>query len=117
MKNKGGKTMKKNNKGFIAISLIYSFFLVFLVTLLMILANYVHNRILLSSVKKETQEYLNGLAEFNPVELENKIYNQGEEVNLASNRWLVLKDNGTIWISRNIAQYLFNRNGTRRGRI
>jgi len=95
MKNKGGKTMKKNNKGFIAISLIYSFFLVFLVTLLMILANYVHNRILLSSVKKETQEYLNGLAEFNPVELENKIYNQGEEVNLASNRWLVLKDNGT----------------------
>ena len=24
----------------------------------------------------------------------------------------VLKDDGTIWISRNITQYLFNRNGT-----
>lgn len=94
MKNKGGKTMKKNNKGFIAISLIYSFFLVFLVTLLMIAASYTHNRILLSSVKKETQEYLNGLAEFNPVGIENRVYVQGEEINLASYTWLVLEDKG-----------------------
>lgn len=95
MNNKGGKNMKKNNKGFIAISLIYSFFLVFLVTLLMILASYAKNRVLLSSVKKETQTYLNGLAEFNPVQLEKRSYIQGEEVNLASNLWLVLKDYGT----------------------
>ena len=29
----------------------------------------------------------------------------------------ILKDSGTIWISRNITQYIFNRNGIRRGRI
>lgn len=29
----------------------------------------------------------------------------------------VLKDEGTIWISRNTSQYLFNRNGIRRGRV
>lgn len=29
----------------------------------------------------------------------------------------VLKDEGTIWISRNFTQYLLSRNGTRRGRI
>ena len=99
--------MKKNNKGFIAISLIYSFFLVFLVTLLMILANYAHNRVLLSSVKKETQNYLNNLAEFNPVNLENKTYAPNEEVNLASNTWKVLEDLGDsvkIILSRNLTE-------------
>lgn len=29
----------------------------------------------------------------------------------------VLKDDGTIWISRNTTQYIFDRNGFRRGRI
>ena len=29
----------------------------------------------------------------------------------------VLKDDGTIWISRDSTQYIFNRNGTRRRRI
>ena len=99
--------MKKNNKGFIAISLIYSFFLVFLVTLLMILANYAHNRVLLSSVKKETQNYLNGLAEFKPVQLEKKDYMEGEEVNVASNSWIVLEDEGTevrLILKRNLTE-------------
>ena len=48
----------KNNKGFIAISLIYSFFLVFLVTLLMIALNYAKNRILTED-EEETLEKLN----------------------------------------------------------
>lgn len=84
----------KNNKGFIAISLIYSFFLVFLVTLLIIVNDYAHNRILLSDVKKETQNYLNQLAEFNPVTIENKTYAVNEEVVFGSERWNVLKDEG-----------------------
>lgn len=29
----------------------------------------------------------------------------------------VLKDDGTIWISRNIAQYIFDRHGLRRGKL
>ncbi len=86
--------MKKNNKGFIAISLIYSFFLVFLITLLMIVRDYAHNRILLNDVKIETQEYLNGLAEFNPVSLENRNYEVNEEIKFGNENWKVLQDVG-----------------------
>lgn len=94
--------MKKNNKGFIAISLIYSFFLVFLVTLLSTVATYAQNRILLNDVKKETQKYLNNLAEFNPVNLAHKMdangnrinYSLGEEVSVASEIWNVVEDYG-----------------------
>lgn len=46
--------MKKKD-GFIAISLIYSFFLVFLALLFSIAMDYSENRILLNDVKKETQ--------------------------------------------------------------
>ena len=94
--------MKKNNSGFIAISLIYSFFLVFLMVLLVILNNYAQNRLLLNDVKKETQEYLNNLAEFNPVSLAQKKdgsghninYSSGEEVMYASDTWVVVEDKG-----------------------
>lgn len=84
----------KNKHGFIAISLIYSFFLVFLMTLVTILTNYTHNRILLNGVKTKTQEYLNGLSEFNPIGLENKTYNKGDYVFYANTSWKVIKDNG-----------------------
>ena len=45
-----------------------------------------------------------------------------EDKHRFNRRWIhecykVLKDNGTIWISRNITQYIFNRNGIRRRRI
>ena len=85
----------KNNKGFIAISLIYSFFLVFLMTLLSIVVDYAHNRILLNDVKKTTQEKLNGLSEFNPIHLENKTYAVGEVVSYADDKWIVIKNNST----------------------
>lgn len=86
--------MKLNNKGFIAISLIYSFFLVFLITLLAVISDYAHNRVLLNDVKQETQEYLNGLAAFNPVYLKNKQYAPLEEVTFGADIWQVVKDDG-----------------------
>ncbi len=88
--------MKNNNKGFIAISLIYSFFLVFLVTILMVVMSYAKNRILLNHVKNATQEYLNGLAEFNPVSLENKNYTTEDVVKLGSEMWQVVSDDEGI---------------------
>ena len=97
--------MKKNNKGFIAISLIYSFFLIFLITLLAVVSDYAHNRVLLSKVKNETQEYLNNLAEFNPVNLDNRIYTQGEEITFGSERWQVIQDSGinvSLILNRNL---------------
>lgn len=95
--------MKKNNRGFIAISLIYSFFLVFLVTLLMVITTYARNRILLTDVKRDTQEYLNGLAGFNNINLSKKDedgnaipYTNGEIVpSFASESWVVMEDLGT----------------------
>lgn len=83
---------KKNNKGFIAISLIYSFFLVFLMTLLTIVSNYAYNRILLNGVKKTTQEKLNSLSEFNPIRLDNKTYTKDETVLYANENWKVIAD-------------------------
>lgn len=87
------ENMKKNNKGFIAISLIYSFFLVFLATLLMNAADYAQNRILLNDVKKETQKFLDSLAEFNPISIENKKYDVGDEITYAYETWQVLENN------------------------
>ncbi len=85
--------MKNNNKGFIAISLIYSFFLVFLITLLSIVTSYAQNRILLKNIKEETQKYLDGLAQFNPVNaLENREYTKGELITFGNETWQVLED-------------------------
>lgn len=85
--------MKNNNKGFIAISLIYSFFLVFLVTLLTIVSEYAHNRVLLNAVKKETQEYLSNRPDFNPIKLSGD-YEQGDIVPFGSEYWSVMTDEG-----------------------
>lgn len=95
----------RNNKGFIAISLIYSFFLVFLVTLLMVVNEYAHNRVLLNDVKKETQEYLNGLAEFNPVQIENRNFVVNEEIIFGSEIWKVIGNTNetvTLRLNRNL---------------
>ncbi len=50
--------MKKKKNGFIATSLIYSFFLIFLMVLLSIVATYSHNRIILSELKKSISNNL-----------------------------------------------------------
>ena len=46
----------KNNKGFISISVVYSFFLVFLITLLFIVNSFVSNRTILRNVKDDIKE-------------------------------------------------------------
>lgn len=110
--------MKNNNKGFIAISLIYSFFLAFLIFLLVVINNYANNRVLLNDVKKETQEYLNGLAEFNPVHLKNKTYVTNEEVVFGREKWKVIKDNGNeviLILSRNLKEEEINEALTEEG--
>ncbi len=85
--------MRKKN-GFIAISLIYSFFLVFLLTLVTIMVNYVHNRILLNDVKVVIQDKLNGLSEFYPVTVENKTYQVNDTISYANDNWKVIQDLG-----------------------
>lgn len=51
--------MKKKN-GFIATSLIYSFFLVFITLFLTIIADYLQNKVLLNTIESDIKEDLNG---------------------------------------------------------
>lgn len=48
-----------NNKGFIATSLIYSFFLIFITLFLTIIADYLQNKVLLNTIEKGIKEDLN----------------------------------------------------------
>lgn len=96
----------KNNKGFIAISLIYSFFLIFLITLLTIVNSYVHNRVLLNNVKKETQSYLENITLFVNDELASNNYNPKDIIKQWGEEWVVLKDEG------NSVEVILNRNLT-----
>lgn len=59
--------MKKKN-GFIATSLIYSFFLVFITLFLTIIADYLQNKVLLNTIENDIKEDLNAtknIADFN----------------------------------------------------
>lgn len=48
-----------NNKGFIATSLIYSFFLIFVTLFLTIIADYLQNKVLLNTIEKGIKEDIN----------------------------------------------------------
>ena len=49
----------KNNKGFIAISIIFSFFIVFLMLITLVISTYGQNRILMNQVKKDIKANIN----------------------------------------------------------
>ena len=48
-----------NNKGFIATSLIYSFFLIFITLFLTIIADYLQNKVLLNTIEKGIKDEIN----------------------------------------------------------
>lgn len=68
-----------NNKGFIATSLIYSFFLVFVAVMASILATYAHNRILVNNVNEGIVDDLNATVESKYLVIENMIRNSDFE--------------------------------------
>lgn len=84
--------MKKKN-GFIAVSLIYSFFLIFLMVMLASATKNTQTRQLLRAFKDDLQAQLNQ-EEFIKTTLENKAYNMNEEVTFVNDTWQVIKDNG-----------------------
>lgn len=98
--------MKNNKKGFIAISLIYSFFLVFLVTLLSIVNSYAHNRVLLNNIKKEIKTSLESAPDFLMSDDLNKSFNTGDVLNILGEEWQVLKDEDStllLILNRNLS--------------
>ncbi len=82
--------MKK--KGFIATSLIYSFFLVFLILMTGILVSSVNKRMLVNSLKKDIRVSLESQSGFVADKLEKNAYTLGEEVQYAGEIWQVMKE-------------------------
>lgn len=85
----------KNKKGFIATSLIYSFFLVFLVLMVTILANSVNNRILVGRIKEDIRADIDSEVSFVVDELESRTYTAGEVIRFAGEDWNVVSDKGS----------------------
>ncbi len=84
----------KKKKGFIAVSLIYSFFLVFLMIMLASITKNAQNRQLLRVFKNDLQAYLND-SEFIVTLLPSRTYRVNEVVSFADENWQVIKDNGS----------------------
>ncbi len=70
-----------NNKGFIATSLIYSFFLVFVAVISTIIATYAHNRILINNINDGIVDDLNTSIANKYISLENILKNSDFETN------------------------------------
>lgn len=82
----------RNRKGFIAVSLIYSFFLVFLMIMLSNSLKDAQTRLVLGTIKKDIQANLNQEEEFIVTNIPNKNYNVGEEVNFVGESWLTVEN-------------------------
>ena len=63
-----------NNKGFIATSLIYSFFLIFVTLFLTIIADYLQNKVLLNTIEKGIKEDINNSMGIQDFEVGDKLY-------------------------------------------
>lgn len=89
--------MKKQN-GFIAVSLIYSFFLVFLMIMLSTSIKNAQTRLLLLTIKNEIKKDLNNQEEFIVTKIPsknpqtNQDYKIGEEINFVGDKWLVVEN-------------------------
>lgn len=81
--------MKRKN-GFMATSLIYSFFLVFLMLMIGILATTMNNRILVNALKKDIRSSLEKEQGFIVDTLENKTYTPGEVISFGNETWQVV---------------------------
>lgn len=63
-----------NNKGFIATSLIYSFFLIFITLFLTIIADYLQNKVLLNTIEKGIKDDINNSMGIQDFEVGDKLY-------------------------------------------
>lgn len=70
--------MRKRN-GFFSMSLIYSFFLVFVLISAILLANYAHNRLLTKDFNEEIKDNLNNRGDRKLINLRNKLQNSSFE--------------------------------------
>lgn len=83
--------MKKKN-GFIAVSLIYSFFLVFLMVMLASTVKNASTRVMLNTIKNDIKDTLNGNSEFIITTIPKKGYSVGTEIDFVGEKWLVVEN-------------------------
>ena len=95
----------KNKKGFIATSLIYSFFLVFLMLMMTILVASVNNRIFVDRINEDIKSELENQGSFIVDTLPAKNYNIGESVTLANESWQVIEDKGSQVLPARLQKY------------
>ena len=96
-----------NRKGFIATSIIYAFFLMFLMMMVIILAKSVNNRILVDAVKDDVRDAMDEQDSFVNIVLEDKTYTVGEIVTYAGETWQVLQnktDSAVLMLNRGLTQ-------------
>ena len=94
-------------KGFIATSVIYAFFLMFLMMMVIILARSVNNRILVDAVKDDVRDAMEEQDSFINLILEDKAYTVGEIVSYAGETWQVLQnktDSAVLILNRGLTQ-------------
>ncbi len=88
-------TGKERKKGFIATSLIYSFFLVFALLMASILAVASENRILVNAIKDDIYDNLEQKSAYLVSSLDaDKNYEVGTDVSFARENWVVVNDSG-----------------------
>lgn len=94
-------------KGFIATSVIYAFFLMFLMMMVIILARSINNRILVDAVKDDVRDAMEEQDSFVNLVLEDKSYTVGEFVSYAKESWQVLQnktDSVVLILNRGLTQ-------------
>lgn len=88
-------TGKEKKKGFIATSLIYSFFLVFALLMAAILATASENRVLVGAIKNDIYENLEAKSSYLISSLDiNEMFEAGTLLSFARENWLVVNDTG-----------------------
>lgn len=82
----------KQKKGFVATSLIYSFFLVFILLMVTILSRSSNTRVLLNAIKGDIRSDINDDRGFVVDEIENKTYTLGSDLSFAGEMWKVIEN-------------------------
>ncbi len=99
--------LMKNKKGFIATSVIYAFFLMFLMMMVIVLAQSVNNRVLVRAVKDDIRDEMENNDSLVNITLENRTYTIGEVVSYAAESWQVIQNKTSsvvLMLNRGLSQ-------------
>ena len=101
--------MKLNKKGFISVTVVYTFFIVFLLLLVLVATTYINNRLRLTSYKNNIRtKHVNptSMVEFSSL-VETVIFLEGKDLeNASGEKYKVISDKGYRFIGKNPNNYV-----------